>query len=350
MKGLRTLFGLIALFTSIVFFGMYLVIYLEFILNLYGGSIGDLPYEVTPTLLIVPPVLFVTSILAMATRRSKVGAIITSIFFFASSGLGIYFEYVYFFPNPGVLFFLYFFAAVGLFFLLGGIFQRKKYRTKAEERAYKAQQRATPYGPYNPAPGYGQPVYQQPVYQQPYAQPQPPVYQQAPATPLYQAPANGWTCPSCGNVNDPNGRFCRTCGGMRPASYQAPTPVQPMPVVPPPVQPVIQPTPVAPTPVQPALVAPAPVQPEPVMPAPGPIIPEVIQETPASSSLMGSGETLTEAVPVSEPTPLMETPKEVEKPVEKKAEDGWTCKVCQTKNVTTSKFCKNCGSPKDVNK
>jgi len=312
MKGLRTLFGLIGLFVSLVMPWMYLIVYLAFLLALYGGNVGDLPWTVTPTMLIMPPVLFVASIIGMAKRRSKPGAIVAGIFFLIAAGLGIYFEAIWSFPNPGVAFFTFFFLLVGIFFLLGGIFQPRFLRTKAEDRAYKLKKKQMRDGTYvAPQPGYPQqPVYpqgypQQPVYQQPYPQQQ--TYQQPAAVPLYQAPANGWTCPSCGNVNDPDGRFCRSCGSPRPGSAQQ-TPIHPAPVAP---------------------------SPEPVVP-PQPMLSE---PTPISEP-----ESLLSAPVASEPTPLMESPK----PVEEKTTDGWTCKLCQTKNAANSKFCKNCGSPKDV--
>lgn len=333
MKGLRTLFGLIGLIVSIVMPFMYLIVYLAFLLALYGGNIGDLPWVVTPTMILMPPVLFVASIVGMAARRSKVGAIIAGIFFLGAAGVGIYFESAYYFPNPGVAFFAFFFAVVGLFFFIGGIFQPKMLKSKAEIRAEKARKQAERNGTYVPPypqqgypqqGAYQQPVYQQPVYQQPYPQQQ--TYQQPPATPVYQAPANGWTCPSCGNVNDPNGRFCRSCGGMRPNG------VQPAPVAP------------APQPVQPAPVNPIPVSPT------APIVPEVMEEPVAAepTPLMGGEPLMSEPTPVSEPTPLMETPKPVEKAPEAKPAEGWTCKLCSTHNAVSSKFCKNCGSPKDV--
>ena len=173
------------------------------------------------------------------------------------------------------------FMAIGfLFFLLAGILQKGNLKTKREKEQMKS--KISPVSPYP----------QQPVYQQPQA------YQQPAAVPLYQAPVNGWTCPSCGNVNDPDGRFCRSCGSPRPGTQQPkPTPVQPTPVVP------IEPTPIV-TPVEP----------------------------------------IVEAL-VAEPTPLMEEPQRVE---EVKPVGEWTCKLCNTKNPSASKFCKKCGSPKDV--
>lgn len=188
MRALRTLFGIFSIIVSVVLFMMFLAIYLVFFVYIFGGSGGTLPYTVTPAYLIMPPILLVAGITGMAGRRSKVVAIIAGVLYLAAGIVGIVF-------GPIALGVIY--VGIALFFIIGGIFQHGKLKTRAEKKM--EQQRAA------------QAAYKYPP--QPAFTPQPPVSQPV-SGPVIPAPTAVWAC-QCGAENPESAKFCQNCGRPR---------------------------------------------------------------------------------------------------------------------------------------